>query len=159
MPGKMSTKINRKPKTSTLFFFNGQALFIGQGTDTNPHIHHALQIAVGLKDEFRLWWNDQWISTRLVVIDADVSHQLVGPDSGQAILLLEPGTRIAGNIRKRYLHSTTAAFPEFEQVYPFIQALEDSALPPLSCKNARAAMSCVIKTLVPEPERLQPKDP
>ncbi len=159
MPGEMSTRINRKPKASTLFFFNGQALFLGQGTDTNPHIHHALQIAIGLKDEFKILWNDQWNSTRFVVIDADVSHQLTGPASGQAILLLEPGTRIAENIRKKYLHNTTAAFPKFEQVYPFVQALGDSALPPLSCKNARTAMTDVIKALVPEQKHIQPKDP
>ncbi|MCG8637074.1 MAG: AraC family transcriptional regulator [Desulfobacterales bacterium] len=149
---------NNRSNASVLFFFNGQALFIGQGTDAAPHTHHVLQITIGLKENFRICRDDEWISARYAITGPDTSHRLEGPDSGQAILLLDPENRVTENIKDKFLGTTSMAFPEFESVRPFAGELNRLSGKP-SCQTARAAMEGILSALVPDLKPSPGRDP
>lgn len=63
---------------STLFFWNSQALFIGQVNDTAEHQHYALQIGIGLDNPFRVHYSEKWYRHRAAIIASNQSHQFEG---------------------------------------------------------------------------------
>lgn len=82
----------RKQKSmdkGALYFWSGQALFIGQSTDAVAHRHYSLQIGIGLNQPFKLHFDNSWNNCRVAVIGPNQMHQLDGGGDWQAILLLD----------------------------------------------------------------------
>lgn len=62
--------------SSTLFLWEGAALYLGSLSDIEVHRHNAVQVCVGIEEPFRIRLDDNWLETPYVVIPANVRHQL-----------------------------------------------------------------------------------
>lgn len=97
----MSKKISDNSK---LYITKGTAFFIGTINDTNFHIHHAIQITIGINNNFYIQTENESILTKSIIIKSNLKHKLIGENGIQAVLLLEPKSTF-GEIISKYLEN------------------------------------------------------
>ncbi len=90
-------------KKSILFFWGGKALFRGNVVDNTTHQHHAAQIVISIKKDFKLFYDNKWSIHRGVIIAPDVPHQLLSSDHRQLLLLIDHETKIAKRLSEKLL--------------------------------------------------------
>lgn len=95
-----------------LFIFDGFVLFLGRLSDTSPHAHYALQVALGLGAPFSLTSAHATREYEAALVPSNVEHQLSVPSEGVALLYIDPTTRegdvITAQLPSREVHSVDA---------------------------------------------------
>lgn len=75
----------------------------GNVVDNTTHQHHAVQIVISIKKDFKLFYDNKWSIHRAVIIAPDVPHQLLSPDHRQLLLLIDHETKIAKRLSEKLL--------------------------------------------------------
>lgn len=134
-----------------LYFWYGQALFIGQATDAAAHRHHALQVGIGLNQPFGLTLEGRPRRCRTAIISPDQPHQLKGRGDWQAIILLDPETDPARQLTAKYLAKSKAALTDqslpaeaFDRIRLFISK-------PGGCREAAELCAYLLDALTDGP--------
>ncbi len=86
----MNLRLMKLTKNSKLYITKGAALYLGSVIDTEFHSHHALQITIGIENEFLIEIEGDGIRTKSILLNFNCKQRLMGKDGIQALLLLEP---------------------------------------------------------------------
>jgi AraC-like DNA-binding protein len=83
-----------------VFLGIGRVLYLGGASDTSPHLHHAIQICVGLDHPFRLrpGSDSQWEHHDGAVIRTNQLHQLDASGCEVVMVYLEPESEDARHV-------------------------------------------------------------
>jgi AraC-like DNA-binding protein len=133
---------------SLLYFWYGQALFLGQSTDAADHRHHALQVGIGLNQPFSLTIDDAALECRVAVIAPDKAHRLVGLGDWQAIILLDPETEAARELSAKYLADKEFAIIEQGPPAEVMDRLRAFTTQPGDCPQARQLCGLLLGALI-----------
>ncbi len=149
----MEKGIQKTPviKKSVLYFWNGLALLLKESTDTVEHQHYALQIAIGLKKPFQLNYSGNQESYRVVIVASNQPHQLTGPGDRQAVLLIDPETDIARQLKEKYLQGKKINSIDYAQLSGFTSCLETSVLNGQPCSKIKSMLDGIMATLLDLP--------
>lgn len=90
--------------TFHLFMWPHRLLFIGPAFDTEPHRHHAAQLAVGLGGGLRMRGADRgpWLEAPAFYVPPDVPHALDAGETRCALLYLDPEGSECEHARGRF---------------------------------------------------------
>ncbi|MBN1498792.1 MAG: helix-turn-helix transcriptional regulator [Spirochaetes bacterium] len=140
-----------------IYFHNGYVLFLGKSTDTAVHSHHMFQIFIGLKKEFRLFINGKWIKSRLIIADADVSHQFDGNNEWHALLLIDPETDTARKLKQK-IKNNAYIEPDFSLIEKTSDRLIECCEKKCFAAHASGIINELITSAVDEEIISAPKD-
>jgi AraC-like DNA-binding protein len=106
-------KTIHRPFRTNFYLWNGMAALFFSSCVTEPHSHNTMQLLVDLQDGFRCKVSGgEWQSYRLLILRENVIHQLDTRDSVQLLVYLDAGSRIAQQLKARYLKGKDAAAPD-----------------------------------------------
>ena len=101
--------IKRLSKNSKLYISSGITLFIGTIIDIDFHKHHAIQITLALDHGFYFQDENGILPIEIIIINSNYKHKIIGKDSTQLLLLIDPESIYGENIRK-YLKNKNYLF-------------------------------------------------
>ena len=143
-----------------LYFWSGQALFIGQSTDATAHRHYSLQIGIGLNEPFRLHFDDSWNTCRVAVVGPNQLHQLDGSGDWQAVLLLDPETESTQRLVNEYLQDRSIKTIDVTIPEKLLNQLRALVSAKRSCRDAKelcdSVTSALTNTTLPQ-KKIHPK--
>lgn len=70
------------------YFWTGGIFYVGKLTENEEHLHHAMQITIGLDGEFQFSKDGTWHHYRGIVIDANKTHQIKSGKHWVATIML-----------------------------------------------------------------------
>ncbi|HLR15672.1 MAG TPA: AraC family transcriptional regulator [Bacillota bacterium] len=88
-----------------VYFYDDVAVLYGRVIDMEPHRHHFIQLSVGLEKTFNLLVGNHSYNERVMVLQHDVTHQFVGEDQQQLILLIDPNSSPGLMIKNMFSHN------------------------------------------------------
>jgi AraC-like DNA-binding protein len=88
---------------SIIFLYQGYALCWSRFVENSNHSHHAIQVVMGLHNDFQLFCNGVWHTHESVIIAPNVSHRLVSPENNVLLLLIDHEMEIAKRLSDTYL--------------------------------------------------------
>ena len=135
----------RKP-VSSLYIWHGQSLFFGYLPNIEEHAHHALQIEIGLNEQFRIHHGQEKFTCRFALIPPDVPHKIDDCDDAQAVIYLEPESIMGQRIKQIYKNKKIEKL-KFNIVEPFIKELQRFSGKVHSCYEAGLLLRAILETL------------
>ena len=88
---------------SGLYLFSGHAVFTGNIPDTFRHMHHVMEIFIGLDEPVKVKCDDGEYTGKIVVISPDIYHEVGGLEFKKIILMLDADSAVTEKISKKYL--------------------------------------------------------
>jgi AraC-like DNA-binding protein len=88
---------------ASLYYWNGQDMYVGKFPGNAEHRHHVLQIEIGINTTFRLQIDGASYEYRAVIIAPNVPHQVDDGDQWQLMLHIDPESLAARQLSKTYL--------------------------------------------------------
>jgi AraC-like DNA-binding protein len=85
-----------------IWLYHGYVLCWSRFIENSNHSHHAIQIVIGLKNEFEVFSDGFGNSFESVIIAPNVSHRLVSSDSNVLLLLIDNEMEIAKRMSSKY---------------------------------------------------------
>ncbi len=108
-------KIDFKPFSSALYFWNGTATAFYSSHVTPLHYHNTLQLVFDLKGMFLFRTGDTpWLPYKSIIIKEKVVHQLNTNQSLQLIIYIDATTKLAEKIKSKYLAENDFCDPGIE---------------------------------------------
>ncbi|MCK6585087.1 MAG: hypothetical protein HUU11_17560 [Anaerolineales bacterium] len=132
---------------ASFYLWNGQALYLGQLTDTVPHFHHALIVSVGIRSTFKVKAGWQWKTYQAAMTAASWFHQFDGGGGTQLFVLMEPEMEIARSLKRKFLGSKSIAELDYVLFQPLVIELEKNSLT-LNCAQARKLFDEIVLALL-----------
>lgn len=144
---------------SQLYLWSRQALYVGRSFDSQEHIHHAVQLSIGLDGPLRL--NKGTKEERLlssVIINSETRHSLLVEGQWVASLYLEPESGDYERIVDYFSAGQTGGFKEFsveeELKIQFSDMLGTGASPSLA---KQLVQKLIGSTEIEEAQSLDPR--
>jgi AraC family transcriptional regulator len=132
-----------------LYIWSGHALVLGMPANTGYHSHHALQISIGLSDNFRMRNRNEmvWREHRAALICADEPHEIEDSATPIVNLYLDPESNTARLICRR---QSLAGFCSLDvgAIEPLLTQLRQTPHKDFSCEMASQWMQSVFKGLI-----------
>jgi AraC-like DNA-binding protein len=144
---------------SVLYFWNGLALFLGELTDASEHRHNAIQLSIGLTQSFKLQTSDREKAYQAVITAPNSPHRFIGYGGKQAILLIEPETRLGQSILQKYLQNHSISEIAYDDFKMSLNELRNHLPAENKCKEAKLLCNSVLNTLLEAPVLPKPIDP
>ncbi|OGR23080.1 MAG: hypothetical protein A2277_06475 [Desulfobacterales bacterium RIFOXYA12_FULL_46_15] len=85
-----------------VLLFQGYVLCWSRFVDNSNHHHHAIQIVIGLNNNFQLFCDGIGHSYQSAIIPPNVSHRLVSPDRNVLLILIDHEMEIAKRLSVKY---------------------------------------------------------
>lgn len=121
---------------SALYLWPDRAFVFGVPVNAAPHSHYALQLSIGLDEEFllRCGQSEEWDRMRAALIGPNARHSF-GESTGLLVnLYLDPESRTALELTKR-ITGNGRLIIEPEVIEPFVQDLQRGWESSLSCEE------------------------
>lgn len=133
---------------SEIYLWHSRALIFGVPVNAAPHSHHALQLSIGLDEEFslRCGENRQEEKMRAALIGTNVRHSF-GNSTGRLVnLYFDPESRVARELAEKM---NAQSYLEIESgiIKNFLPALHNGWESALSCRDAFALTENLLQTL------------
>jgi AraC family transcriptional regulator len=140
-----------------LYIWSGQALAFGVPANTGLHLHHALQISIGLDAEFRMRSSNgaDWREHRALLVCADQPHQFEDAAASTVSVYLDPESSAARRICRK-LSATGFCQLDFNRIEPLLAELPQHQQKDLTCEKAGEWMRDLFEVLT-EPQEPPPK--
>ncbi len=142
----------REPKGARLYMNGGYVLFEGIIPHTRDHRHHALEVFIGLERPVDIISGQQIHSGRILILDSNILHRVSGTLDRKIILILDPESTIARNLRERFL--TDDSIADLSAVIDTVSLIRVLMETEISCESSNHRIySCILAYLV---DRKQP---
>lgn len=109
----------------------------GRLPNIKEHAHHALQIEIGLQEEFRVFSEENSLFCRLAIIQPDVAHRIDDCGTLQAIIYLAPKSIIRTRLQEKFFKKEKIQELQFQIVAPYMDELIGFAQDIHSCREAK----------------------
>jgi hypothetical protein len=136
---------------SVLYFWNGLALFLGELTDTSEHRHYAIQLCIGLTQFFKLQSSNHEQAYQAVIMAPNFPHQFNGYGGKQAILLIEPETKLGRSLLQKYLQNCNIREIEYACFKMSLDELRNHLPSKNQCQEIKILCNNVLNTLLESP--------
>ena len=110
---------------SSLYLWNGCAMFLWDKTDSTMHQHHAVQIVIGLDRPFRLHLDSESHQSRVAIIAADVPHRIVSRAGWHVVIMLNPELKDTKKLVAKHLTGVRFRLLDISVIASFIPTLRN----------------------------------
>jgi AraC-like DNA-binding protein len=124
---------------SVIYLWHSRALIFGVPVNAAPHSHHALQLSIGLDEEFRLRCGQSKKQERMsaALIGANVGHCFDDTTGSLVNLYLDPESQTARQLAKKIAVKSYLKI-EHKDIEPFLPSLQESWGSGVSCPEVFA---------------------
>jgi AraC-like DNA-binding protein len=92
-----------EPATSFVYFCNGRVLLVSNNVENSEHSHYAMQFTINLEAQpFRICSPQGETVRHAAIVLPNCPHRTIGPDTWRALILIDPQTPHAIQIRQRH---------------------------------------------------------
>jgi AraC-like DNA-binding protein len=143
---------------ASLYYWNGQDMYVGKFPNNTEHRHHVLQIEIGIKTSFRLQIDGASYEYRSVIIAPNVPHQVDDHNEWQLMLHIDPESLAAKQLLETHLGNRRfkeIVFSSIESLLPEINSYVHSIH---SCRNAKKLFDNIVSALLSSPINPTPID-
>ncbi len=133
---------------SEIYLWHSRALIFGVPVNAATHSHNALQLSIGLDEEFSLQCaeNRKEENMRAALIGANVRHSF-GNSTGRLVnLYLDSESRVAREMAEK-INAPNYLEIESEVIQEFLPSLQNGWESALSCRDAFALTENLLQTL------------
>ena len=123
-------------------------MFIGEIDDNEEHRHHAIQLTIGLNDDFHLYFNTDKQCFGSVLIDSDYPHKLIRKSGKQILILIDTELSIGRKLKNTYLQNKKVKCVDEKFEARFISELHTIKDVSLQCDRAQEVFDKIIRQLV-----------
>ena len=124
-PIQTSSESQNGPFKSSLYLWNGYAMFLGDHTDSSVHQHHAVQIVIGLNQPVQLYFQNDIHLSHVAIIAADYPHKITSNADWHVVIMLNPEREATRKLVARHLANRPFRLLGFESVAPLVPTLQD----------------------------------
>jgi AraC-like DNA-binding protein len=143
---------------ASLYYWNGQDMYIGRFPNNAEHRHHVLQIQFGLCTSFRLKADGASHEYRAAIIGPNVPHQVDDYDEWQLMLHIDPENMAAKQLSKAYLGKCPFKKIDFSVVKPLLPEISTYVDCIRSCRDAKKLFDHIVSALLSSPIEPSPMD-
>lgn len=143
---------------SVLYFWNGLTLFLGELANTAEHRHYAIQLCIGITQSFRLQSYNHEQAYQAVIMAPNFSHKFDGYGGKQAILLIEPETKLGQALLQKYLQNCNIKEIEYSCFKANLDELMNHLPSENQCQEAKLLCNNVLNTLLESSVSPKPLD-
>ncbi|CAH8768543.1 helix-turn-helix domain-containing protein [Paenibacillus dendritiformis] len=93
----------RTPYDLILFSCEDHISFLTKKVDANDHIHHYIQVTIGLEHDFDITIANQPLRASGVILPSNTSHKLYGGEEWQWYLLVNPESLFGEMLKRAFL--------------------------------------------------------
>ncbi len=135
-----------KKLKSKIYLFNSRALIFGVPVNAAPHIHHALQLSIGLEENFQLHNDQNQEAMRAALIGANVRHHFADSRGFLVNLYLDAESRPAREIAQtmKIRQHLKIVLSDIE---PFLPQMQNGSENFFSCREAFELTENMLQTL------------
>jgi len=130
-----------------ILLFQGYVLCWSKFVDNSNHSHHAIQIVIGLNNEFQLFIDGIGRSYQSAIIAPNVSHRLISPDSNVLLLLIDHEMEIARQLSAKYFKNKSINSLDSLSAHPGLAGII-SQIESVSCRAGQSIWNQVIDMLL-----------
>ncbi|RJG26967.1 AraC family transcriptional regulator [Paenibacillus thiaminolyticus] len=91
-----------------LFSCEDHISFLTKKVDAKDHIHHYIQVTIGLEHDFDITFDNQPLHVSGVIVPSNTRHKLHGGEEWQWYLLVNPESLFGEMLRRAFLHRNDA---------------------------------------------------
>ena len=130
-----------------IWLYQGYVLCWSRFIENSNHSHHAIQIVIGLNNEFKVFNEGIGNSFESVIIAPNVSHRLVSSDSNVLLLLIDNEMEIAKRLSAKYFKNkdinSIDLFAEQKEIERIVLQLETA-----SCQGGQIIWTKIMDMLL-----------
>lgn len=143
---------------ASLYYWNGQDMYIGKFPNNTEHHHNVIQIEIGAKAPFRFQSAGSNYNFRAVIIAPNVPHKVDDHDEWQLMLHIEPFSLIGRQLLAIYLKKLQFKEIEFESIKPFLPEINRFIERIHPCERAKKLFDDIVYNLIDTPMKPNPVD-
>jgi AraC-like DNA-binding protein len=143
---------------ASLYYWNGQDMYIGRFPNNAEHRHHVLQIEIGITTSFRLQIDGGSYDYRLVIIAPNIPHQVDDHNEWQLMLHIDPESQAAKKLATAHLKDHRFKEIDFNSVKPLLPEIKSYVHRTHPCKNAKNLFDKIVSCLLNSPIEPPPID-
>lgn len=136
---------------ASLYYWNGQDMYVGMFPNNTEHRHHVLQIEIGINRSFRLQIDGASYDYRSVIIAPDVPHQVDDHNEWQLMLHIDPESLAAKQLLETYLENRRFKEIDFSSLTPLLPEINTYVHCTHPCKAAKKLFDAIVSALLNSP--------
>jgi AraC-like DNA-binding protein len=146
-------------REASMYIWNGWTLFIGVIPDNQEHVHHLIQISIGLIRDFTLSHGSGIYECRYAMVAPDEPHCVDDHQEWQVLIYVDPETVVGRQIKSNYFQNKKVEIFEFKAIEPFIEELRNIRDRTHTCREARMLVDRILGSLTANAENQNNIDP
>jgi len=136
---------------ASLYYWNGQDMYIGMFPNNAEHRHHVLQIQIGINTPFRLQVDGVSHECRAVMIAPNVPHMVDDYNEWQLMLHIDPDCLSARRLLKTHLGNHRFKQIDFGALMSLLPEINTYVHCTHPCKDAKRLFNAIVSALLDSP--------
>ena len=143
---------------ASLYYWNGQDMYVGMFPNNAEHRHHVLQIEIGINRSFRLQIDGANHEYRGAIIAPNVPHRVDDHNEWQLMLHIDPESLAAKQLLKTCLENRRFREIDFDSVKSLLPVINTYVHCTQACREAKSLFNAIVSALLDSPVDPPPID-